>query len=757
MPVRGGKRREYRPVWYGMSDWPANQSHSLGNPETLLGPPGDNNNNLVMGNYSAAPGQGSTNTIVGYQNVLAMDRSGNSCFGNFTTVDGYANVVIGNFNTLSGVVSANIGLGHDNLIQSSGHIFIGQSITMGPFSSGHIFIGSSLSSPGMNSQHICIGYANSIADSCSYHTSIGVFNTIGKYSGQNTALGSFISIGENLSNTLAIGDRLNVGQYSSLCVVIGHQTDVVRGSSNTAIGQYCHVAQQAYQDVCIGYELVLGEGAAQAICIGRGTAIHNGTGADIAIGRNSTINPQSSGNVVIGYSQTIGYATFATFSMIVPDLADLANNDWVSLPNGIGGYMEVEFQVDGSFVPYGPPRYVCDVQAAANSTDVGHALVNTWNTTAYPLDMFPIDSESVGGDGRWTGNFHYPEPGAIGNGWNVTPTVVSGLFTGSTSSGGTQISSSECVNLGGGSTIHGAHGQEILIGHFSTFGTPASSDTSGQGNILIGRQSTMAITVGIIDSIGIGSGTHTEGSYSVVLGGAANLGVGSDSSLAIGPNALVSTQSPNSMAVGPGVIIGTTCTGCMVMGGTPGGNESEVNDTSNYCMAIGPCAFVGTGCTASLAFGGVPGFGLCLIQDDASNGIAMGQAAMIGFRGESDIAIGHGAIVVADCSYSIAFGNGAYVQGSSAVALGDLATSTANQFTVGNSDIVGAGRDCSIHYFAVRGNNGGVLDTIAANDSPADQCFGLSLVWNNAGAYSNKTVKGAVSPPLNSILLYVDP
>jgi len=41
--------------------------------------------------------------------------------------------------------------------------------------------------------------------------------------------------------------------------------------------------------------------------------------------------------------------------------------------------------------------------------------------------------------------------------------------------------------------------------------------------------------------------------------------------------------------------------------------------------------------------------------------------------------------------------------------------------------------------------------------NPAAGSTGLSVVYNTAGTYSNKTIKAAVAPPGGSLLLYVDP
>lgn len=91
--------------------------------------------------------------------------------------------------------------------------------------------------------------------------------------------------------------------------------------------------------------------------------------------------------------------------------------------------------------------------------------------------------------------------------------------------------------------------------------------------------------------------------------------------------------------------------------------------------------------------------------------------------------------------------------GAHAIAFGSSAVAGANTMIVGNN----TNTAMAIHQFSVQGYNGSVLDTISAVDNPTDGCFGLSVVYNVGGTYSNKTIKGAVTPPTGAILLYADP
>jgi len=117
------------------------------------------------------------------------------------------------------------------------------------------------------------------------------------------------------------------------------------------------------------------------------------------------------------------------------------------------------------------------------------------------------------------------------------------------------------------------------------------------------------------------------------------------------------------------------------------------------------------------------------------------------------ISIGNGSAIPLGLTAAIALGISTNATGSYAIALGASAVAGANTMIVGdNTNLLRA-----IHQFTVRGHNGGVLDTISAIDNPASEAFGLTLVYNADGTFSNKTVKGLVSPPVGAILLYVDP
>jgi len=490
MPVQGGKRREYRPVWYGENNTSPVQNYSVGNWLTFAGGPNPNLAAIAIGN-----------------NVLLNNSFGNVALGQDITVTGFYSAIC---------------VGQQLSVGCASGTCIGHSSTIGSGGGNIITLGDSLTVQNGGGDITCIGSFSEIQTPGSGHISIGPDNRILANSDGNVCVGSNLTTGAFGDNIVLVGYSLSTqGQGGNLVLIGALSRTYTNCSESVCLGNNMNIFNNTNRSVCVGYQSTLAPETGDCVVVGSGSIIYN----------------TSIRSTAIGYDVTIGAATNATFFMIVPDLADLANNDWVSLPDGRGGTIEVEFQVDGSFVPFGPPRLVADVQFAANSTDVGYILVDTWNSVYGLPYTFPIQSESVGGDGRWTGNFIYPSPGVAGNGWSVVPTVASGLFTGSTSLDGTQTASPNCVCIGSLSTINGNCADSVLIGHNSTLtglnGVAIGADVvlTGNGCVAIGT----GASTNEVGGIAIGSGTicHDGGGLAICIGAEAT----GNNCMAIGPTA----------------------------------------------------------------------------------------------------------------------------------------------------------------------------------------------------------------------------
>jgi len=541
MSVRAGKRREYRPVWFGPSDWANVQNYSvgdwttnipsgcifctiIGNGSFIAGPGGTGH--IVLGRNCQVQGSTYGNLILGH-NIVTASCNDVLCLGNNSSINGGgANLVVGSNASISGGGGANTAIGSSAVISGGG---------------GNSVFGPSARIDGGGS-NLAMGYAAHIETNGGGHTCIGAGSIIRANSGNHVLVGGGSTIEGSSSGGVLLGSGNKIYQNTSAGVCIGNRTNLFPSSS-------------------------------ASIAIGLDTNIYQELQDAIAIGTLNTVHPQSTMSAILGRRNDIGASTFATFSMIIPDLAALANNDWVSLPNGLGGTIEIEFQVDGSFVPFGPPRYVADVQGAASSQDVANIFVGVWDGAGNTCVNIAWNDN---GDGRWYVEYRWPLPGTVGNGYSVVPTVTSGQFTGSTSSGGGFSLSTECLVIGGLSRIYGGHTRDIIIGHAATIGT--ATDTGLQhSNIAMGNGAIIANVAGCHDSLSIKSNVTAS-----LAAGILATGVGSEKALAMLDGAAIGTSCTGAIAIGATAVIGDGSDASIAIG-----MDSSANSSGQVCIAFG--------------------------------------------------------------------------------------------------------------------------------------------------------------------------
>jgi len=381
----------------------------------------------------------------------------------------------------------------------------------------------------------------------------------------------------------------------------------------------------------------------------------------------------------------------------------------------------------------------------------------------------------------FTYTFNYPVPGPAGNGFTITPTaLVLGALLGSTSQGGMDADgTNRCTVIGSSDVLFPSTSENIVISD-GTFVTGSRTIVIGRADlasnvvpkginddsVLIGRSTLgfdtariqvlgrFAIGEQCADILALGSGTVGAGvGRSVVIGPESSVDPGLSfhwDSVAIGSQAQV--KSGYSNAIGAGCTTEGNTDGATVIGYYAHAIDAHhaialgiyVQIESDYGIAIGGDARIYPDAEYSTVVGK-------FAYVNSPYNLALGYSTAISTDSPYAIAIG-GSFVNANSPYSVAIGRSASVLGGYGLAFGASASANASEAVLGHSTATEA-----LHTFVVRGYNGGVLDTISAIDNPADQCFGLSIVWNNAGSFSNKTIKGAVSPPVGSILLYADP
>jgi hypothetical protein len=211
--------------------------------------------------------------------------------------------------------------------------------------------------------------------------------------------------------------------------------------------------------------------------------------------------------------------------------------------------------------------------------------------------------------------------------------------------------------------------------------------------------SNASVAIGQQARVGYGG---VGGNGCVVVGALSTIGVSTNNSASIA-NSSVGNSSGGSLAI-VNSQIGDTSPSCAAIA------NSAVGNTSNICVAI-LSSTVGVGCRDSFAA--------------VSSTIAAGAQGAIAILGV--------------CS------------GSNSIALSN-ATALANEFVAGGVLLA-----TSFRTFQVRGYNGVSLDLIKAVDTPAAGSTGLSVIYNDGAATTNKTLRAAASPPVGALLLYVDP
>lgn len=258
------------------------------------------------------------------------------------------------------------------------------------------------------------------------------------------------------------------------------------------------------------------------------------------------------------------------------------------------------------------------------------------------------------------------------------------------------------------------------------------------GNVSIGDNSS-SIAAGSLRAVLVGGASSIDASCNdTVVVGNASSGLGS-SSVVVGSSASASRYS---------VVIGYNAE-------ATGDNEVVIGLSAMANLGGIGRVMIGSGVTSAAGSGSYSvliGYGAYETGTGGSNiiigKVSHGEGNTIGLGPDIDVA-GEGTIAV---------GNNSYAHANYAIALGTRAlNNTANSMVVGRNDL--GGGDYAVHAFSVMGYNGAALYTVRAVDNPASGSTGLTVVFYNGSAYSNKTLKAATSGsvPGGSLYAYFDP
>ncbi len=543
-------------------------------------------------------------------------------------------------------------------------------------------------------------------------------------------------------DVVVLGDACELVYSGGPVVVVGHACQAVTLDA-VVIGQSIDVGALANPDnpnseiVAIGRDISLDPlglgGASELVLVGKNislpTPLGGNTGANLVVGTNLTVGASgqfpSQFNVLLGYGASIGYQSFGNL-VISPQVGPaLLNQSQYVISLGNNTPQDSLFNV----IAVGQS---CAVRNQSQySSAVGYSI--TLGAKARQIFAYGVYLSAVAD----------------------TSASFQRMFVGGSS---VQVLNPN-TNLDETSLIVG-------VGHDVTLRANTTTNTNLKLVVALGSSITATTRY-----FGGDTGAH------VVLvgdnlhsGHADGSGVGANNVILIGTNQTSDDDSREEILIGTGCAVlaasGSTPYDCVLIGDTivvSGPNSSDVVAIGRGITASGILGgvFIGHDITCNSATG--TAYNVVIGDDIVFPGdvgllVAIGWSVSVGVDGQG-IAVGtHAEIGASTCGIAI----GAAANATSAdptkwaIALGAHATAGAGQFVVGMSDNV-LSPNPAMHYFAVRGYNGGNLDTISATDAPADGATGLAVVYNSGGTFSNKTVKAAASPPVGSLLLYVDP
>lgn len=400
-----------------------------------------------------------------------------------------------------------------------------------------------------------------------YNNGTGVFSTSRDYiytnsAENNTALG--YTAGNSLttsSNNTAIGSEALTAQVASggqnTAIGAGSMKTNTTGTNNTAVGYNSMATSNGSDDsVAIGYNALIGATADQNTAIGSNAMAQVTSAANnVAIGYHAG-RQLSTGNehTVIGHAAMSDNAGGAGNTAVGKSALNQGGS--ASYNTAIGAYaLDDAYSTGGSNVAVGY-KAASGITTGSLNVAIGfEALLSATtltNNVAIGYKALRAQS-SLGGDNVVIG---YQAADAVGN------------------AGSMVIIGTEAL---GGASGNGAD-YTVAIGH-NAIGT---GNTTGAGNVAIGRRSGIAITSGATNVlVGSRSGEAlTQGSNNIGIGSLNSVGTTGSNNIVIGQGAPASDTSSNQLNI-QGIIFGqgNSATGTSVSTGTIGIGIAAVTTT----------------------------------------------------------------------------------------------------------------------------------------------------------------------------------
>jgi hypothetical protein len=721
----------------------------------------------IFGHSNLIQNQGSNTSLVGNNNTVTNTATGPTFVGGDANITscrygvlvgnnnliGLGNdhiYVIGSANTLNDFTSGSIVVGHDNQIQanSANSAIFGNANTVNEVSNGPVvvlgynnnmgsqrgvIVGHSNSTYPSLSVNFIVGYDCHIYGSASHNILCGdAITTSG--GDDNILAGRSITLDDNTHNNFVAGPSLtlNAGAVRNLVLCpSGATLDLASSNDNVFLGGLHTVGNQIQHVVAVGDTISVPDSLEQCVLVGNnlpaqnsymieiggGLTIGTNTGASIVLGFNSGLGNDSNSCVLI-HNGAIGINSSQSISIraAVGDNSDNCISIGGSSIGTVGGGGSSSNIAFGSSVMadhVSNSIALGGVNGSSNSIEENtdrSCIVGQGNTIGSGAAYVQLMGDSIGANAAFSTNFERL------------------VLVGSTIAvSNSNLGSDECssvVALGdkltlvatqdGSVGVAGKNLSEVIaIGHEIKGVCRFNGSDFGSKIVLIGSD----LLSGLSDGSGVGT------SNNIIVGSQCTSYDDTRFNLIVGNSVTLQPVSERN------VIIAT------FGGSTYGGNRNvaigaspRINNGNNDVVCIGSnsdttLVSVGDGCSGAINIGGT-------INDNSRASVALGHEA-----------------TVSTTSNTIA------------IAIGMYAVATNRQCVIGSTAI--PAHDGSINDLIVRGSldsDGSAINTLQALANPAasGEC-GLVVTYNDGATIANKTLKAAVSPPVGSLLVYLEP
>lgn len=363
----------------------------------------------------------------------------------------------------------------------------------------------------------------------------------------------------------------------------------------------------------------------------------------------------------IGTNLTLGdaFTRRAYGGMRFPRAHFFSNNDTLSVPDGLGALILLEFQVNGFFVPT-PDHITVDLRGLDIAPDVGAAImaglasggsVIDWQVAYSDNDhisyraTYPIVGQNAAIQASISQSPVYEDFGVTGfSGARIGDGVDRSLIAGN----GLRVgrNTHHCIALGSGDLATfptmGKDGSfNVSIGNANNIGSrQGESDRAGSGNVVVGAflyvgenpktsdtdpGASRNVVVGYYstsnsnDSVAIGSYAqvrHSSNPAGVAIGFHVTIDNGAHHSIAIGSTSTIGPGAYNSLAIGDTTSIGSGTYNSLAIG-----TAVSVGSGSHDAIALGNAITKFTGNTYTTALG-------MFIQEQGGNT----RAQLVGFN-----------------------------------------------------------------------------------------------------------------------------